>query len=461
MSRKIMLSLNELIAELVSSDCVFVDRNLSKDDFPSKNEELLQIVLSSDFWMMQEKDFRDKLSGRTLSDLLNAKGGKSAVVGERIVLAQRIAGMNGHSDSFNMVSQAVMNFERIFAKERICPSFKIQNIPGVYSALLAEPERPVMWVAENSSKVKQREFIQMDKNLDLIRKSILYLYGKRQYARFFWWLSMMALLQSEIIWLLPYIPQTQYAQIQRYQESKNNVNEGFGQKSMIQLSESDFFDLRRRIIETAEGRLTVAGPSLKNAFDVGNKHGVMNQLRKAICSGRLKEITIFLTDPLLFFETKCYAPVRVIDSTVSVLEDYFYELCERNKVHLQICFLTIPQIDHVVISEEFMLFCSNKLWTDERSLKGSFMLHVADYYSVAKSEYRAHNDYLDMILAISSSTPQIDTDSEDWDRQDVRYYHRQWRKHLAALHYQYISFSYLHSDDLHSYMIKTWLPTME
>ena len=456
-----MLSLNELITEMVSSDRVFLDRSMIKDVFPTKNEELLQLVLSKDFWMMQDQNFREKMTGRTLSDLLNAKGGKSAVVGERIALAQRMAGAEGNQEAFCVVSQAKESYKRIFARHRICPNFRIQDLPGVYAALLAEPECPVNWLADNSSKLKRQELIRMDKELDLIRKAILYLYGKRQYAEFFWWLSVMAVLQSEIVWLLPHIPQTQYAQLQRYQEAKNNVLDGFGQHSLVQLSEHDFFDLRRKIVETAEGRLILAGPSLKNAFDVGNRHSIMSQLRKAVCSGRLNEITVFLTDPLLFFETRCYAPVRVIDSTVSVLEDYFYELCERNHVRLHICFMAIPQIDHVVISEEFMLYCSNKLWTDERSLKGSYMLHVADYYSVAKSEYRAHIDYLNLIIAISDCDPQIETDFEDWDRQDVRYYHRQWRKHLTALHYSYISFSYLHSSHLRMHMIKTWLPTME
>lgn len=465
MSKKVMLSVNELVGEINCRDEVFAERGMCKHYFPSKNEELLHLVFTKSFCEQQDSDFQQNLSGRTLSDLLNAKGGKSAVVGERLTLAHRIGKTDNTARStgaFTLIAKALTQFETIFSPAHLHENFTLKKLPGVYEALIEKPVRPVDWIAHNSSTDKQRELEQTDKQLDIIRKFILHLYGTIRYPEFFWWLFLFAIFQNEIVHLLPCISEYQYKHIIDYLEAKNGNIHVLRENALVQVTIADFMDLRRRVVETAKGHLILAGPSLKNAFDVGNKHNIMKQLRNAIRSDKLTRITIMLTDPLLFQGTKCYAPVRAIDGTVSSLEDSFYELCERNGVDLHVYFLMLPQIDHAVISEEFMLFRSNKLWTDQRELKGSYTLYTADYYTSEISEYRAHADYLNLIMTLSNdSHPEIDVDHEDWDRQDMRYYHRQWRKHLRNSGYSHVHFHYLFSNQLHSYMCQTWLPMLE
>lgn len=465
MPKKVMLSVNELIEEISCRDEVFVERGMCKHYFPAKNEELLQLILTKAFCDQEYPDFQHNFSGRTLSDLLNAKGGKSAVVGERLALAHRIGDTDnttGNTDTFMLVSKALKHFETIFCPANLHENFTLENLPGVYETLLKNPIRPVEWIAHNSSIDKRKELDQTDKQLDIIRKFVLHLYGSKQYPKFFWWLFLFAVLQNEIVHLLPCISEYQYQYIVDYLEAQHGHSHIIRENALVQVTLTDFMDLRRKIVETAKGHLILVGPSLKNAFDVGNKHNIMKQLRHAIRSGKLTRITMMLTDPLIFQDTKCFAPVRAIDGTVSSLEDSFYELCERNGVDLHVYFLMLPQIDHAVISEEFMLFRSNKLWTDQRELKGSYTLYTADYYSSEVSEYRAHVDYLNLIMSLSNdSHPEIDVDQEDWDRQDMRYYHRQWRKHLRNSGYSHVHFHYLFSNQLHSYMCQTWLPILE
>lgn len=460
-----MLSVNELVDEINFRDEVFAERGMCKHYFPAKNEELLYLVLTKSFFDRQDRDFQQKLSGRTLSDLMNAKGGKSAVVGERLALAHRIGGTydtGENAGAFMLVSKALVQFEIIFCDTNLHKNFSLKNLPGVYEVLIENPIRPVDWIAHNSGANKRKELSQTDKQLDIIRKYILHLYGTRQYPQFFWWLFLFAILQNEIVHLLPCISENQYKHIVDYLEAKTGHFHEIRENSLVQVTGTDFMDLRRKIVETAKGHLILAGPSLKNAFDVGNKHNLMKQLRIAIRSGNLTRVTVMLTDPLIFQGTKCYAPVRAVDGTVSSLEDSFYELCERNGVDLHVYFLMLPQIDHAVISEEFMLFRSNKLWTDQRELKGSYTLYMADYYTSEISEYRAHVDYLNLIMTLSNdSHPETDVDHEDWDRQDMRYYHRQWRKHLRNSGFSHIHFHYLFSNQLHSYMCQTWLPVLE
>lgn len=464
MSQKVMLSINELIEEINCRDGVFAERGMCKHCFPVKNEALLCLVLTKDFFNRQNQDCPQMPSGRTLSDLMNAKGGKSAVVGDRNTLARWIGGAYDKEDgisSFSLASGALDEFRKIFSADNLCHDFVLKNIPGVYEMLLGKPVRPIDWISNNSSTEKRQELLQTDMQLDVIRKSILHLYGTKQYPQFFWWLFLFALLQNEIVHLLAHIPRNQYKEVVEYWEAKNG-SRGIRQNSLIQVSVTDFLDLRRKIVDTAKGHLILAGPSLKNAFDVGNKNNLMKQLQNAIRSGRLTRITVMLTDPLLFQETGCYAPARAIDGTISSLEDSFYELCQRHGVELHIYFLMSPHIDHAVITEEFMLFRSNKLWTDQRDLKGSYTLYMADYYTPEVSEYRAHVDYLNLIMGLSNDQhPETDVDCEDWDRQDMRYYHRQWRKHLRNSGCSAIHFHYLFSNQLYCYMCETWLPVLD
>lgn len=458
MSQKVMLSLQELISELLVREGIFLDRHAAEKKLTRKRESLLHLVLTKRFFEDQGGDFAQKLTGRTLGDLLNAKSGKSAVVGERYALAQKLA----DKDVVKKIhGEAVREFEEFVSDKHLRSDFVLRKLPGVYDALLQDPVDPTEWASENSCRTKREKFTQTNKDLDIIRKSILYLYGTRQYASFFWWLFLFSILQNDIVYLRDAVPQNQYRQMMEYMEARRNTKFGLEYQSVLQLPEPDFFVLRKKLIETANGRLILAGPSLKNAFDIENRNNIMNQLHSAICADRLDEIMIYLTDPMLFFGTKCYAPARVIDSTISVLEEFFYELCELHGVELHICFLVTAQIDHAVISEEFMLFRSNKLWTDERRYKGSYMLHTADFYSTEVSEFKAHRDYLDLLLECSSDSPEMDVDKEDWDRQDMRHYHREWRKHLSSGGFNRVHLHYVHSKQMHEHMCKTWLPVLD
>ena len=71
------------------------------------------------------------------------------------------------------------------------------------------------------------------------------------------------------------------------------------------------------------------------------------------------------------------------------------------------------QIDHAVITDEFMLFRSNKLWNHERKYKGAFNLYLAEYYtpdSTTCSEYLAHKEYLSTIMENCTTIyPSMDT----------------------------------------------------
>lgn len=453
---KVMLSVVELIEEIVGHGEVFTDYSYGTKCFPRKNDKLLDLILSSEFIKEQDADFRQNLAGRTLSDLMNAKGGKSSVVGERRGLAERIG--DKKTGNFKKVQQALVAFAEIFASNKINSAFTLEKLVETYAFLVQKPIRPTTWIAYNSKQEKRDELEYEDKQLDIVRKYILYLYGIGQYPMCFWWLFLFALFQREIVHLVGHIPKTQYRKMLEYLETKNGNLHEIRWDPFVQVEESSFWDVRRKIIETARGHLIIAGPSLKDAFDRGHSHKIWNQLTNAIENKHLTKVSILLTDPIIFNnDYVCSDPKEDVKRTISSLEENFYALFNRNKVDLCIYFLPLLQIDHAVITEEFMLFRSNKLWNYERKFKGAFTLHIADFYTAKESEYRAHVDYLQVIM--NSSTiiyPDVDVDETEWDRQDARSYHKAWREYLRKKNYTHIYFYKVYEKQVHSYVCNTW-----
>lgn len=451
---KVMLSLNELIDEITGKDEVFKDRTASKQFFNIKNEKLLDLILTQEFMQNQDENFLQKLSGRTLSDLIHAKSGRSSVVGERKALAQRI----GTDDGFAQVSGAQKSFSAIFGEDRLNWQFSLKKLTNIYSLLLQNPVRPTTWLAYNSKQDKKLDLAHEDMQLDIIRKYILFLYGTRQYSQFFWWMFLFAMLQREIVYLLPYVPKTQYPQMLDFLGTMDEELQDIRRKPMVPVHKDDFWDIRRKLIETARGHLIIMGPSLKEAFDRGHEHSIWLQLRRAITAKQITKVSVLVTDPIVFNnDYVCSDPKEDVKRTINSLEDNFYGLFDSQEVDLCVYFLPFLQIDHAVITEEFMAFRSNKLWNYSRKFKGTFTLHVADFYTAEESEYRAHMDYLNVIM--NSSTiiyPEVDVDETEWDRQDARSYHKAWREYLREKKYGHIYFYKVYEKQVHSYVCNTW-----
>ena len=451
---KIMLSINELIDEITGKDEVFADREFGKQVFNIKKEKLLSLILTKEFIQSQDDDFLQKLSGRTLNDLINAKSGRSSVVGERRTLAQRIGANHG----FSQVSKALDRFSQIFDESQLKSEFCLKKLTNIYDILLQKPVRPTDWLVHNSKQDKRQNLAQEDKQLDTVRKYILFLYGTKQYSQFFWWMFLMAMLQREIIYLLPHIPQTQYPQMLDYLSTLDEDLQDIRSKPLVPVRSADFWDIRRKLIETATGHLIIMGPSLKDAFDRGHEHSIWTQLRKVINEKQITQVSLLVTDPIVFNnDYGCSDPKEDVNRTIISLQANFYGLFECQKVDLRVYFLPFMQIDHAVITDEFMVFRSNKLWNYSRKFKGAFTLHVADFYTAAESEYRAHVEYLNAIMNSSTTIyPDVDTDDTVWDRRDARSYHKKWRGFLRENNYSHIFFYKVYERQIQSYVCNTW-----
>lgn len=457
--KKVMLSVHELITEITGRDCIFLDRALGCSFFKYGDEENLYFILTKIFFKGEGKiqDINDKLTSSVLREMMFAadNDNKAGVVSIRESLAKMIG---EDASYFEQVSKAKTQFEEIFCNQNRHPKFSIEKLQEVHRFLLESPVSAASWIARNSSRKVIQEFVELDEKLDLVRKALLYMYSRKRYPDFFWWLFLFALFQSDIVELLHYLPETQYKEIIDYLELKDKNLLELRRKPLVVVREGDFWDIRRRLISSARGHLILMGPSLNEAFDRGHAHNIWAELHSAVASRHVTKVSILLTDPIVFnSDYVSIVPKNDIDGTILALQENFYSLFDNKKVDLCIYFLPLLQIDHAVITEEFMAFRSNKLWNYARKYKGTFTLHVADFYTPRESEYRAQMDYIGVIFSNRTKIyPKVDVNNKDWEQEDARSYHKRWREFLHRHDYKHIFLYKVYEKQLHSFVCGTW-----
>ena len=460
--KKIMLSTDELIREIISCDSFLKSDELFKKTFslstPHSRAKTLECILSPEFYSENSDLFEEpKIEGRILTDLLQAKRGKNAVIGLRYTLAERIA------DHFSLQKNALSFFSMIFDKDALNPGFALRGLVRIEKILRSEPENLIDRIRPNSKQSVIDDLYEKDVKLDVMRKAFLYLFHKERYAEFFWWLFIFSVLQEDILLLYDNLPVTQYAQMMSYFATVDKDLELLRRKPLVNVRFDDFWNIRRKLVETAHGEIIITGSCIKEAFDRSHERSISECLKKSIEAGNLTKISVLLTDPIIFDDDgKCGDPISDIQSTINSLENGFYSLCEEKGVELYVYFLPLLQVDHSVITDEFMLFRSNKLWNYTRKFKGSYTCHVADYYTCEDSEYLAHLEYLEAIMENSTIIyPDMDINDNEDELFKARNLHMEWRKHLRAKGYTHIRFYKLYEKQIQSYVKSTWYASEE
>lgn len=446
--------LRNLIDEILESQDVLNNTEELRNFFPySDNKACLNMVISTDFMNKGKSNIYNRLFGADrspLSNLITATN-NNGIIGMREDLAKYI--LNSYNDFVKTIPIGIYN--KIFSKDNICTNFTLQKMPIAYKALTKYQE-----ISKNrKNSTLHNEAIA----LDYIRKYILFLYGQNQYPQFFYFLFLFSVLQISTCVLVNKLPKTQYKEFTEYFERTNGIPFNL-RKSPSVCIENGFWDLRRKLVKSAKGHLIIAGASLREAFRRGDPHDISNELIAAIKNHQLTRLSILLTDPLIFEESKeCGQPIRDIDEAIKSLQDNIYREIYKEKqngyeISLHIYFLPLLQIDHAVMTEEFLAFRSNKLWNYERLYKGNFMLHVADYYYDSEvSEYKAHKEYLHMIMNNSTIIyPDVDVDDPLPERFSARGYHMEWREYLRKSLYDNIYLHKVYEKQIFNYVCSTW-----
>ncbi|MBD5534898.1 MAG: hypothetical protein HDQ99_04450 [Lachnospiraceae bacterium] len=446
-----------ILTEILNGPDILYNTDDLKNFFPPEdNKTCLNMIIPIEFINKEKKHIYDRLFGKDRSRLSNFMTGDNGngVLGERDELSKYIF------DSYDNYIQSIPmdKYNKIFSVDNICAKFELQKMPMVYDALIKVQET----YKNDKSTVHLNESIA----LDYVRKYLLFLYGKKCYPEFFHLLFLFSILQVSICTLVNKFPRTQYKELTKIFDRTDNKSFNLRQSPSMCIEEFDFYNVRRELVKSAKGHLIIAGVSLRDAFRRGDSNEILNALIEAIRNHQLTRLSILLTDPSIFEESKdCGEPLRDIDGTIKSLQENIYIEINREKemgydMSLHIYFLPLLQIDHAVLTEEFLAFRTNKLWNYDRLYKGSYMLYAADYYyGTTESEYKAHLEYLNMIMNNSTVIyPDVDVDDPLPERFSPRSYHMEWREFLRNSIYDNIFLHKVYEKQIFSYVYSTWSP---
>lgn len=460
---KLMIGVNDLITEITeNSNIIFSCASptfLSSID--RENDSHLRILIPDEYWNTQYgKVIEDRLmlknnsvnnqtrrSARSeLSNLLTGTDGHTGVKSTRLDLAKDLA------KHYNpLLSDKKKEFDTLFASNLICEDFSIKCLPNVYKALIT---------SHPFGKYTGKNDI-YSYTISIFCKTLLLLCSTQKYSDFFWWLFLYALFQRNIVEFVSFFPETQYKIISDMLNNAKSPKDFFYETQVLNLSEEKFWAVRRKLVQTAYGHLIITGPSLKDAFNIDADHSLISDLTDALNSGSINKVSILITDPIIFdSHIACGEPIRDISGMIESLQEHFYAIFESKKIELHIYFLPLLQIDHAVITEEFMLFRSNKLWNHERKYKGAFNLYISNYYiptSNSSSEYLAHKEYLFTIMENCTTIyPSMDTKHSLLSETTAKSKHMHWRHYIENKNLHYIYFHKLYEKQLFSYVCNTW-----
>lgn len=218
-----------------------------------------------------------------------------------------------------------------------------------------------------------------------------------------------------------------------HQKCHNHSNCYISENSgcLAHLDEDVFFSIRRTVVENAEGELIIAGPSLTEAIGRGssNNRSLRGIIEKNIREKKITSIKLLLTD-LAMIESYCTesneAITRVMGS-LSVLKNELFHICDKNMCNINVYFIPLHNIDHIVLTDKYMLYRSTKLWTSNGEYKGEFILYQN---AGNQCEYAVQYAYLKKLMELCT---KINFDIDSVKNNQDSYISREikeWRRNI-------------------------------
>lgn len=116
----------------------------------------------------------------------------------------------------------------------------------------------------------------------------------------------------------------------------------------------------------------MAGQSLENAFDVRkDSESIVESIKN---NKNIKNIDVFLTHPVMFdTSTEIHegdTPISRIDKTIhTILYNISYSLDEDQTINIY--FIPLVQLDHMVFVNDILLLRHTLLWTNNNQYKAT------------------------------------------------------------------------------------------
>ena len=220
-----------------------------------------------------------------------------------------------------------------------------------------------------------------------------------------------------------------------------------------ELTTDQYNELRGILIEkdmSKEDELFLSGPSLNQAFSKyePNNNSLINILSNLIKGAQVKKINIFITDPSIVTAELARGEIR---DSLEILRTNLFRLCCEQKCILQLVFIPSFDITHSIITPNYMLYRSTKIWTQEREFKGSTLLFRNSHQD--DTEYTKNKSYLNKLIELASV---IDPETDENPPDEI---HSSLRKYIVDNGYDttYIVLKKLYRSQLDAFANSTWL----
>lgn len=219
----------------------------------------------------------------------------------------------------------------------------------------------------------------------------------------------------------------------------------FGIENAVPLRE--FLQIRGQLISSAEGEITLAGQSLVNALD--KKDDARSLVDRLIRNKNITQIDFLLCDPIVFDSSEDYdkinslseedSPIiRIKQSVDTILEEIVPNLISGQCVNIY--FIPLVQLDHVVLANDVLLVRNTLLWTNSEKYKGTpFVCRKVeeseniDSKFVMSSMYNVYKEYLGKLKDNCILINVNDDDCYNMEDSLAKLYHHYWRKKVHEI----------------------------
>lgn len=240
--------------------------------------------------------------------------------------------------------------------------------------------------------------------------------------------------------------------------SKNNLEKSSNNKHTIEdyKGEKQYFDdfgivnalpynqfiaLRNKLVSEANGNIILVGQSLQNAFDIRKDSESIVECIKN--NKKIKNIDVFLTDPVMYDSTSDLyggdTPISRIDRTMHTI---LYEIARflKEDQSINIYFIPLVQLDHMVFVGDILLLRHTLLWTSDTNFKATPLVCKNNKnnpkISVSIARSSMYYVYLEYINKLKAASMIIDIKEKGYDRKKetlAKNCHREWRRRLFNL----------------------------
>lgn len=202
----------------------------------------------------------------------------------------------------------------------------------------------------------------------------------------------------------------------------------------------EFIALRNKLIQEAVGDIVLAGQSLENAFDIRkDSESLVESIKR---NKKIGNIDIFLTDPIMYdSSTDTYegdTPISRIDSTMhTILSDIALSLDENQSINIY--FIPLVQLDHMVFVNDVLLLRHTLLWTNNNHYKATpLVCKNIDSMGVSEAIVKSsmYNVYAEYVNKLKEESIVIDIQEHGYERSHetlAKIKHKAWRHRLFQL----------------------------